>query len=133
MRQESLGQAFTGPSEFLFLQSQQYLPALHQCSTWPALLQRQMSLLLFSILHTVARLTFMIDGAIEKPTATWLWSTAPIVMSVGLMSSPTLPRTAPTAPTRIPVGEMTTPWAESTAPVTLATVHEQALPFSDLD
>ena len=70
----------------------------------------------------------MIEGAIEKPTATLLWSTAPIVISVGLISSPTLPRTAPTAPTRTPVGEMTMPWAESTAPVTTFTLHDEALP-----
>jgi len=61
--------------------------------------------------------TFMSDGAIENPKAALALSAAPIVISVGLMSSPTLPNTAPDGPIAIPVGEMTSPTADSTAPV----------------
>lgn len=61
--------------------------------------------------------TFMSDGATENPKAALALSAAPIVISVGLMSSPTLPNTAPDGPIAIPVGEMTNPTADSTAPV----------------
>ena len=59
----------------------------------------------------------MSDGAIENPRAAFALSAAPIAISVGLISSPTLPKTAPDGPIAIPVGEMTNPTADSTAPV----------------
>ena len=59
----------------------------------------------------------MSDGAIENPKAALALSAAPMVINVGLMSSPTLPKTAPDGPIDIPVGEMTNPTADSTAPV----------------
>ena len=38
-----LRQVFPGPNEFLVLQRQSYLPALYECSTWPALSESHMS------------------------------------------------------------------------------------------
>ena len=70
----------------------------------PAMLRKPMHRLAAFRADSKAQATFMIDGAIEKPSAILDRSTAPMVMSVGLMSSPTLPSTAPVAPNTNPCG-----------------------------